>query len=181
MKYLYKVFLWGNGKKTKDFSQYLTYPIFYEDRLNEELDTGEFVLDDVPIDMKDPFPPKTKFRLERYSNDKQELLKQWDVVVEHDDVELYEGMQDKCCHRVNFIEPSVIAQGMHVDNIAMTYELQDVTLNYKTYKEDSTLLNDLVNVVNIGHLSPRKEPANPNSAFEYESTGFPGPGGGGYA
>ena len=35
-------------------------------------------------------------------------------------------------HRISLIEASAIAQGMHVDNIALTYELKDVTLNYKT-------------------------------------------------
>ena len=51
-----------------------------------------------------------------------------------DDVEEYLGASNLCCHRLFMTEPSVIAQGMHVDNIALTYELQDVTLNYKVIR-----------------------------------------------
>ena len=32
---------------------------------------------------------------------------------------------------------------MHVDNIALTYELQDVTLNYKTVQSITDTINDM--------------------------------------
>ena len=91
----------------------------------------------MPIATRNAFPPKTKFRLERYTKeDYTDTPRKWDLVVEHDDVEEYEGCPDICTHRVNLIEASVIAQGMHVDNIALTYELQDVDLNYRTTLPD---------------------------------------------
>lgn len=143
MKYYWSIFLWENGAKSTDYSNNLIAPIFYEEKLNEELDTAEVVLDNMDISTRFKFPPKTKFRLELYlDKDDDNPYKKWDMVVEHDDVEAYVGEPDICCHRLFLIEPSVIAQGMHVDNIALTYELQDVTLNYKVVRNP----NDVVGV-----------------------------------
>ena len=131
--YYWRVFLWQSGHKSTEYTAYLTAPIFIEDRLDETPDTGEIVLKSMPIETKTAFPPKTKIRLERYLTENYtDVPKTWDMVVDHDDVEEYEGCADICTHRISLIEASVIAQGMHVDNIALTYELQDVTLNYKT-------------------------------------------------
>lgn len=153
MRYYYKLFLWENGKKSEDLTKYLTMPIFIEDRLNEELDTGEVVLDLVPITKKAPYAPKTKMRIERYTKkDFSDTPKTWDFVVDHDDVEEYAGEPRICCHRISLIEPSVIAQNIHVDNIALTYELQDVTTNYKTYSSDSTKI--VPNIQNGGYSQP---------------------------
>lgn len=135
MKNIYKLFLWESGVKSTEYSQYLVMPIFYEDKLNEELDTAEVVLDAMPANLKIPFAPKTKFRIER-QDENGNILKYWDMVVDHDDVEDYVG-NGLCCHRIHLIEPSVIAQGMHCDNFALTYELQDVSLAYKTYSGDN--------------------------------------------
>ncbi len=138
MQYHYRLFLWENGHRFTEYTQHLSFPIFIEDRLNEELDTAEIVLEKMPIALNNPFPPKTKFRLERYiTKEYTDIPKTWDFIVEHDDVELYVGAPELCCHRLYLIEPSAVAQGMHIDNIAMTYELQDVTTNYKTYSSDS--------------------------------------------
>lgn len=137
MEYHYKLYLWEDGHKTVEYTKYLTCPIFYEDRLNEEIDTGELVLDGVTFG--NCFAPKTKFRLERFAKNNQEHpIKTWDFVVDHDDVEDYVDAPGIYCHRISIIEPSVIAQGIHIDNISLTYELQDVTLNYKTYSSDNT-------------------------------------------
>lgn len=165
MKYTYKIFLYKNRQKSTDFSKHLAIPIFLEDRLNEELDTGEIILDNMPISTKFDFPPKTKIRIERYVE--YNLQKKWDMIVEHDDVEEYVGVPNLCCHRIHLIEPSAITQGMHIDNISLTYELQDVTLNYKTYNEDESILNDLVGVYPGGSTLPNKQPKNPNEKLDY--------------
>lgn len=172
MKYQYKVFLWENGHKSTEYTNNLIAPIFIEDRLNEELDTGEIVLDRMPLSTKNLFPPKTKFRIERYLiSDPNQLNKKWDMIVDHDDVESYLGSDDLCCHRISLIEASAITQGMHIDNIALTYELQDVSLNYKTYKEDFTKLNDLVEVEDSPVQAPIKQPNDASSDFEYSDGG----------
>ncbi len=138
--YHWRVWQWKNSKKNDkgeyvnntEYTKYLTAPIFLEDRLDETMDTGEIILKSMPIATKNAFPLKTKFRLERYTKeDYTDEPKKWDMVVEHDDVEEFEGCPEICTHRIHLIEASVIAQGMHVDNIALTYELQDVDLNYK--------------------------------------------------
>lgn len=134
--YNFKIWLWKNGHKHKEYTKYMVEPFFYEDRLDETLDTAEVILDSMPISEKTAFPPKTKFRIEMYSDGDENPIEKYDMVVEHDDVEEYVNAPDICCHRIHLIEPSVIAQGMHVDNIALTYELQDVTLNYRTTKSD---------------------------------------------
>lgn len=140
-KYYWRIFLWENGHKSTEYTHYTAAPIFIEDKLDETLDTGEIIFDEIPTAPKadepqiktKPFPSKTKFRLERYlTEDFSDTPETWDFVVDHDDVEEYVGCPEICTHRVHLIEPSVIAQGMHVDNIALTYELQDVTLAYKT-------------------------------------------------
>lgn len=131
--YHWRVFLWENGHKSTEYTDYVVAPIFLEDKLDETLDSGEIILKNMPTASRGAFPPKTKFRLERYSTENYtDTPKTWDMVVDHDDVEEYEGCPEICTHRVFLIEASVVAQGMHVDNIALTYELQDVTLNYKT-------------------------------------------------
>jgi len=131
--YHWRVFLWVNGKKSTEYTDYCLAPIYFEDRLDETLDTGEIILEGMPIETKKAFPPKTKFRLERFNNeDYSGTPKTYDAIVEHDDVEELVGVEDICTHRIHLIEVSAVAQGMHVDNIALTYELQDVSLNYKT-------------------------------------------------
>ena len=168
MRYYYKVFLWENGAKSTEYSNYMLAPYFYEGRANEEVPSGEIILDAMPISTKEAFPPKTKFRVERYKTyDFSDIPKTWDLVVDHDDVEEYIGEPNLCCHRIFMTAPSVIAQGMHVDNIALTYELQDVNLNYKTYKEDETLLDELVEVVDGGNSQPQKVPDNRNNNLNY--------------
>ena len=134
MKYFWKVWLWKNGKKETDLTEYLTVPIYLEPHLDEILGTGEIILDRVPVAEKGKcFKPKTKFRLERYlSSDFSDTPKTYDFVVDSDQLEVYPGCPELCCHRIMLIEPSVVAQGMHVDNISLTRELNDIDLNYKT-------------------------------------------------
>ncbi len=145
MKYYYRCWLWENGKKSTEYTDYMVAPFFYEDNLDDTLDTGEIVLDAMPISTKNAFPPKTKFRVERYLNadfsDIPSEKHKWDLMVEADNVEEYPSSPDICCHRINCIEASVYAQGVHVDNFALTYELQDVDMNYKVTKETGAVNN----------------------------------------
>lgn len=143
MKYRWRISKLSSKKENgnvivtqEDYSKNCCAPIYYEDRLDETLDTGEIILENMPISTKKAFPPKTKIRMERLDATTNEVLETYDMVVDHDDVEEYVGMSNYCTHRVHLIEPSVIAQGMHVDNIALTYELNDVDLDYKTVKND---------------------------------------------
>lgn len=138
MKYYWKVWKWENGGKSKDLTEYLTMPIFIEPHLDETLSTGEIILDRIPISNNIAFPPKSKIRIERYlTQNFSDAPTVYDFVVDSDQVEEYAGCPEFCCHRIEMIEPSVIAQGMHVDNISLTRELNDVDLNYKTVKSST--------------------------------------------
>lgn len=135
MKYYWKIFKWEDGKKVDDLSKFLTLPIFLEPKIDGTLKTGEVILDEMPISTKKAFNPKTKIRIEKYmTNDFSDRPKVYDYVVDSDQVEEYVGCPNICCHRINLIDPSVITQNMLVDNIALTYEMQDVSLKYKTMK-----------------------------------------------
>lgn len=143
MKYYWKAFLWEDGGKSTDLSEHLLVPVYHADRLNEVLDIGQIVLDDMPISTKKAFPPKTRIRIERYTTEScEDEPKKLDLLVEHDDVDEYVGNPDICCHRIYLQECSVITQGMHTDNFSLTYELQDVDLNYKTIRDDLTIVGD---------------------------------------
>ena len=166
--YYWKIYLWENGKRSTDFTDNCIMPIFYEDKLDETLDTGKIILEKMPIETKNAFPPKTKFRLERHvKSDYSDTPITFDMVVDHDDVEEIVGVPEICTHRISLIEASVIAQGMHVDNIALTYELQDVDLNYKTAKT-----SDVKAVYNVSSEQPSLATAtHSEDSFEYPITG----------
>lgn len=143
MQYFWKLYKWENGIDRVEMTEYLSAPVFLELRCNEQLPTGEIILDNMPTSaFEKPFSPKTKFTLERWVGD--DMQRYFDFVVDHDDVEHYAGLSDICCHRIYLIDPSVYAQGLHCDNFSLTYEQNDSTLNYKTVisSTDKTVLTD---------------------------------------
>lgn len=160
MQYYWKIWLWKDGKKSTEYTDYLIAPFFHEGCLNQTINTAEVVLDCMSIETKKAFPPKTKFRVERYTTkDCSDEPKIFDLMVQEDNVEEYVSCPEICCHRIEMISPSVVAQGMHVDNIALTYELQDATLNYKTTKSDNNTIQDVggLNPINGGHPQPLRQ------------------------
>ena len=42
--YYWRVFLWENGHKSTEYTDYAVAPIFLEDKLDETLDSGEIIL-----------------------------------------------------------------------------------------------------------------------------------------
>lgn len=134
MNYYWKVWKWENGQKGEELTKYLIIPIFIEPKLDETLSSGEIILDTIPTnEVKQAFAPKTKIRIERYmTKELTDTPKTFDFVVDSDQVEEYTGCPEICCHRILLIDPSAIAQGVHVDNISLTRELNDCDLNYKT-------------------------------------------------
>lgn len=174
MQYYWKIWLWENGAKSTEYTNYLVAPFFHEECLNQTLNTAEAVLDSMSIATKKAFPPKTKFRVERYLRaDYSDEPKIFDYVVQDDNVEEYVGCPEICCHRIELISPSVVAQGMHVDNISLTYELQDITLNYKTTRSDNTPV--AVSNVSGGYPTPIRQ----TDSFTFPIIFIDGGGGGG--
>lgn len=166
MQYNWKLFKWENGTVRTELTNYLTAPIFLEKRCNEQLSSGEVVLDRVPVSAyPTPFPPKTKFTLERWVGGSLEQY--YDFVVDHDDVESYAGLPDFNCHRINLIEPSVFAQGLHCDNFSLTYEQNDSTLNYKTVISSTEMATASSGVPAAGGA-----PIRPDSNWSYGGTSY---------
>lgn len=166
MVYKWTVHLWVNGAKSTNYTDYLIAPIFLEDRLNDELDTGEIILEG--INKKEPFPPKTKFRIAKL-NSNNVLLDEYHMIVDHDDVQEYPQCPGYYTHRIYLIEPSAVAQGMHVDNIALTYELRDIDLNYKTVDpiDDTSLA--VSNIVNSSEYAGARMSGSLEGFFDYET------------
>lgn len=130
MQYIWKLFKWESGTERTELSDYLIATVYLEPRCNGELSTGEIVLETPTAEFPTAFPPKTKLTLERHISGALDTY--YDYLVDHDDLEEYAGCPERCCHRINLIAPEVFAQGLHCDNLALTYELNDVTLKYKT-------------------------------------------------
>lgn len=133
MQYFYRCYLWEHGLKTTEYTDKMVAPFFYSDHLDHTLDTANLVLDCMPISSKTAFQPKTRFRIERYLNENDSVpVNHFDMLVQCDNVQEYVGDNSLCTHRILLQEASIEAQGKHVDNIALTYELRDVNLEYKT-------------------------------------------------
>lgn len=156
MRYYWRVFRFENGSEQEEFTEHMAAPFFHEGCLNQTINTAELILESMPISTKKAFPPKTKFRIKRFTTeDYSDEPKIFDMVVETDRVEEYPSCPEICCHRIEMISPSVAAQGMHTDNISLTYELQDATLNYKTTISDSSHVSVLA--VPDGYQTPLRQ------------------------
>ena len=100
MKYFWRVWLWENGNKSTELTDYLTVPIFVEPHLDETLGTGEIILEGIPNNIN-AFSPKTKFRIERYlTSDYSDSPVTFDYIVDSDQVEEYVGCPGYSCHRI---------------------------------------------------------------------------------
>lgn len=180
MKYYWKAWKWENGKKSIELTKYLTIPIFIEPHLDETLGTGELILDRVPSTNKTAFAPKTKIRIERYlTHDFSDEPVKFDYMVDADRVEEYAGCPEYCCHRIDLIEPSVVAQGMHVDNISLTRELNDIDLSYKTIVSSTeTVSLSKYQIIGSGYKRPNTKVSSntyyvegtPNGTQYYQSS-----------
>ena len=136
MQYMWKLSKWESGTNRTELTNYLAVPIFLELRCNGELSTGEVILETPTSEYPAAFPPKTKMTIERYIDGSLDAY--FDYLVDHDDVEDYAGCPELCCHRVYLIAPEAFSQGLHCDNFSLTYELNDVTLKYKTVVPSDT-------------------------------------------
>lgn len=162
MKYYWKAWIWANGQKSIELTSYLVTPIFTEPHLDETIGSGEIILDSFPSEYNQAFKPKTtKIRIERYlTPDYTDIPTEFDYVVDSDQTEEYASCPEICCHRIQLIEPSVIAQGMHVDNISLTRELNDNDLNYKTTIPTSEVVTlSKSEVIGSGYQRPETDNA----------------------
>ena len=126
----------ANGYKGEDFSKYAKLAYSSVDNLEDTLDTFSISLAGLPF--RKEFAPKTKFIIELYDEitdptTGETTLTLWNepfhLEVESDAVEQPIISDDTYFnHNLSLIEASVDTQTRLVDNIAVTYKLQDVTL-----------------------------------------------------
>lgn len=119
-----------NGYRGTDFSSHILIGDIATDNLTEVMGTVELTLAGLPFSKE--FEPKTKFIYEKWDGEpyaESSYSMTWHIIVQEDlvskpvlsDNEYYD-------HHITFIEASAVAQGRLVDNISVTYKLQDVTL-----------------------------------------------------
>lgn len=129
-----------NGYRGEDFSSYILIGDSNVDNLDDTMDTVELTLIGLPY--REEISPKTKFIYEKYQ----------DEVTETPDLSLHLCLDSDSVsqpiisddtyfdHHLSLIEAEVDAQGRVVDNIAVTYRLQDVSLeNRPTYDQDAVM------------------------------------------
>lgn len=129
-----KLFLYDSAKESDgyrgtDLSAYVLSGAQNTENLTEELDVSEITLSG--YGERAEFVPETKFIIDIY--DDAEKVATYHRVVQEDVVEQpILSDNEYFTHSITFIEPSAIAQKRIVDNIAVTYKLQDVKLETKT-------------------------------------------------
>lgn len=135
-----RLYLYDSSKsdfKGEDYSRYVLLGDTVKDDLTEVMGTIELTLAGVPSRKNDEikteeFTPETLFVYERADvdeNGNDVYSEHWDMCVQNDTVSQPILSDDNYFdHHITLIEASAIAQKRLVDNIAITYELQEVTL-----------------------------------------------------
>ena len=135
-----RLYLYDSSKsdfKGEDYSRYVLLGDTVKDDLTEVMGTIELTLAGVPSRKNDEikteeFTPETLFVYERADvdeNGNDVYSEHWDMCVQNDTVSQPILSDDNYFdHHITLIEASAIAQKRLVDNIAVTYRLQDVTL-----------------------------------------------------
>ena len=119
----------ADGYRGTDLSAYILSGAQNTENLTEELDVSEITLSG--YGERAEFASETKFIVDVYENG--EKVATYHRVVQEDVVEQPILSDDEYfTHSITLTEPSAIAQKRIVDNISVTYKLQDVNLETKT-------------------------------------------------
>lgn len=126
------------GYKGEDFSAYIATGDSYTDDISDILGTAEITLRG--LTQREEFAPSTKFIYEKWDTNASEPTKTLHLVVQSDLVTQPIISDDTYfVHAISFVEASAIPQGTPVDNISITYKLQDVSLDVATTIDVDTL------------------------------------------
>ena len=151
----------STGYKGEDFSNYVLIGDSDNDNLDDTLDTYELTLTGLPF--REEFDPTTKFIIEKWQESIAEngekttsLWKTWHLCVSDDAVSQPILSDDNYFdHHLTLIEAGVEAQQRLVDNISVTYKLQDVTIDKEpTYGLTDTIDVSPVDAVYTGDVEP---------------------------
>lgn len=126
MKYKYKLELKENGE-WQDFTDFCIQPFSLKDPLDETLSTMTVKM---YLDRKATLIPSTMARFSVYQKAEEmeyTLKERYDFVVDTDNVykEVLQGNK-YYAHEIVFVEPLAILQKYTVENIALTYQLEDM-------------------------------------------------------
>lgn len=159
-----RLYLYDSSKsdfKGEDYSRYVLLGDTVKDDLTEVMGTIELTLAGVPSRKNDEikteeFTPETLFVYERADvdeNGNDVYSEHWDMCVQNDTVSQPILSDDNYFdHHITLIEASAIAQKRLVDNIAVTYRLQDVTLEGQLNIDTDMIAEQQFNVVTGKHL-----------------------------
>ena len=127
-----------NHYRGTDYSDHILIGGTVTDDLSEVMGTAELTLAGLPF--QEEFAPKTKFIIDAIDTEVSETEPTftWDMEVQEDVVQQPILSDDHYFdHHITFIEAGVEAQGRLVDNISVTYKLQDVNLDGQTIIDTS--------------------------------------------
>lgn len=143
-----------------DFSKYVQMGVGQSLNLDDTLKTMNITLEGLPF--KKEFEPTSMFRvrLTQYNyTDSEEMEKVYDYALQQDDVEQPNLAEEYYTHTLSLIDVGVIAQTRPVDNMAVTYKLQNVVTT--TQSVDLTEKVTL-NIKNANVENPYYPPSNRN-------------------
>ena len=114
-----------------DFSDYVQIGFGQVLNLDDTVDTMELQLVGLPF--RQEFEPTSMFRVTIYQpfedeGETSQFEKVYDYALQQDDVEQPNMAEELYTHNLTLANGAIIAQQKTVDNIAVTYKLQDVAL-----------------------------------------------------
>lgn len=156
----------NDGRETDDkydFSKYVQIGYGQTLCLDDTIDTMSLQLVNMPF--RQEFEPTSLFRIlisqEVFEEDEKGFItKTYDFALQQDDVEQPNMAEELFTHNLTLSNPSILAQQKTVDNIAVTYKLQNVSL-----ESASDVIIDVTS-----NLIPTINQANYNPSFYPEGT-----------
>lgn len=133
-------------EKFYDFSQYVQMGVGQSLNLDDTLKTMNITLEGLPFKKK--FEPTSMFRvrLTQFNyEDNEEIEKVYDYALQQDDVEQPNLAEDYYTHSLSLIDVGVIAQNRPVDNMAVTYKLQNVVTTTQSVDLNEKVVLDINN------------------------------------
>ena len=165
----------GNQTDDKyDFSKYVQIGLGQTLCLDDTIDTMSLQLVNMPF--RKEFEPTSLFRIlisqEVFEEDEKGFItKTYDFALQQDDVEQPNMAEELFTHNLTLSNPAILAQQKTVDNIAVTYKLQDVSL-----ESSSAIIIDVnkntIPTINQANWNPSFYPENTNLVFGDHTIGI---------
>ena len=137
-----------------DFSDYVQIGFGQVLNLDDTVDTMELQLVGLPF--RQEFEPTSLFRVTIYQpfedeGDTSQFEKVYDYALQQDDVEQPNMAEELYTHNLTLANGAIIAQQKTVDNIAVTYKLQDVALETNDIFDVDFNSNNIPQIANANY------------------------------